>query len=131
MSENQTLIEFLKNNIPYRQGRNTAKALEITPAHLAEILHDRSRPSPALCQRLAVYFGISEIQVLQMAGYIQKKKTDDRVEQMIDACADQLRQDPDLQDIVRIYLATRSKTARRRLRDILLAATEKRDTNSE
>ena len=130
MPNTRGLIEFLNNNIPPRQGRRTAIALEITPSHLGEILHGRSRPSPELCQRMAAYFGLSETQVLQMAGYIKKQKIDDQVEQLIDACAARLRRDPDLREIVRIYLATRSLAARKRLRAIVLAAASEHGADS-
>ena len=131
MPNTRDLIEFLKTNIPPRQGRKTAFALEITPSHLGEILHGRSRPGPELCQRIAAYFGVPEIQVLQMAGYIQTQdKPDDQVEQLIDAISNRLRQDPDLREIVRIYLATRSPAARKRLRAIVLAAAGEHDADT-
>ncbi len=123
MPDTQALIEFLDRNIPPRQGRKTARALGITASHLGELRHGRVRPGSDLCRRIAEYYGIAEVDVLRMAGYLKDQgNAGDPVEELITAASEQLRRDTDLQEIARAYLATRSPSDRRRIHDVVLAA---------
>jgi len=123
MTEQEDLVHYLNRIIPHGKGNLMASALGITRSHLSAIRRGRSRPSPRLCKVMAFQFGLSEVDVLRMAGYLEPADAGgDQVEQLVLATSEQLPRDPDLQVIVKTYLETRSQATRRRLRDIVVAA---------
>lgn len=96
--------------------------MDISPAYLHALIHKGKKPDAVVCAKIANHYGLSLTDVFRMAGYMDAGQSEDRVEQMIAAVSDRLRQDPDLQEIVQAYLASRSAGERKRLRDVVVAA---------